>query len=348
MKRVIRYFSGFQKPVLSVRQSAGAFTQVPMRATGPGRLPGELLWTAEVDMDVNNALQFFFSDAQGRDPKQRFYETSWSLTYVCDGEIFNYQPRPVGPKVSPSEKAYCPSRLPTLYSQILGRDLNFRVYLPRGYRQNISRRYPVVYMLDGQNIFENSGFGSWQAKKSLDRLIRRGQVAEMIVIAIDSGMNRNSDYIPPEDGGQADLFSKCLAEEFKPYIDSTYRTKPGREHTGLIGSSLGGVLSLYTGWKYFHKFGRVASMSGSWWLKGFRDSLSSQRKRPLKVYLDSGDSGHCNDCVEQTKEVRGILETLGFEVGEDLHHGIGHRHEHNEKAWSQRLPKALKFLFPAA
>lgn len=89
-------------------------------------------------------------------------------------------------------------------------------------------------------------------------------------------------------------------------------------------------------------------MSGSWWLKGFRDSLPNGRKRPLTVYLDSGDSGVASDCVGHTREVRNILEGLGFQLGQDLHHAVGYRDEHNENAWSRRLPHALRFLFPAA
>jgi predicted alpha/beta superfamily hydrolase len=348
MRRVIKYYSGFHQTTLRYRVGAGAFLETPMANAGPGRTPGESLWTAEIEAPDGATVQLSFSDGIRRDPGNRFYESSFFVTYVCDGEIFDYSPETQNTRVAPSEKAYDPGALPTLYSQALGREVAFRVYLPRGYRQNASRRYPVLYMLDGQNVFENSGYGSWQAKESLDRLIRRGQISELIVVAVDSGPSRMKDYIPPEDGGQADLFARFLAEELKTHIDSTLRTKPGREHNGVLGSSLGGVLSLYIGWKYFHRFGRIGSMSGSWWLKGFRDTLSSQRKRPLTVYLDSGDSGHASDCVGHTRHVRDILQGLGFEMGADLHHAIGYRDEHNEWAWSRRLPHALRFLFPAA
>lgn len=348
MNRTIKYYSGFEQPTFSYREGAGAFSKVEMERQEPGRLPGEWLWQVSLKCNPGSNLQFYFSDEKGRDPKARYYESSWNITYVVDGGVFNYQPRPVGHKVSPSEKAYDISQLPSFYSHILNRDITYRVYLPRGYRQHYSRRYPVLYMLDGQNIFEDSGFGSWNAKESLDRLIKRGQVAELIVVAIDSGSTRQQDYIPPEDGGRADEFARFLAAEFKVHVDRNYRTKPGREHTGLLGSSLGGVVSLYAGWKYFHKFGRVGSMSGSWWLKGFRDSLQGQRKRPLTVYLDSGDSGVARDCVHHTSRMREILENLGYELGQDLHHGIGRFQEHNEAAWSRRLPYALRFLFPAA
>ncbi len=347
MNSTIKYYSGFEQPQISYRIGAGAFRSKKMSQVGPGRSPGEWLWQVEVSASPGASLQFFFSDQNGRDPQRRYYESSWNLTYVCDGGVYNYQPQPHGSKVAPSEKAYDLSRLPVFHSELLSRELTYRVYLPRGYRQHFSRRYPVLYMLDGQNIFENAGFGSWQAKESLDRLIKRGQVAEIIVVAIDSGSTRHQDYVPPEDGGQADVFANFLANEFKPHIDQSFRTKPDRDNTGLLGSSLGGVMSLYAGWKYFHKFGRVGSMSGSWWLKGFRDSLQGQRKRPLTVYLDSGDSGVASDCVQQTGLVRSILEKIGFELGSDLHHGVGRMHEHNESAWSKRLPSALRFLFPA-
>jgi predicted alpha/beta superfamily hydrolase len=319
-----------------------------MTRVQPGRVPGEWLWQAELEVSEHSKLQFFFTDEKGRDPQRRYYESYWNLTYVCEGGVYNYQPQPSGMSVSPSEKAYDPSRLPVFFSQQLNREMTYRVYLPRGYRQHFSRHYPVLYMLDGQNIFENSGFGSWQAKECLDRLIKRGQVAELIVVAIDSGSTRHRDYIPPEDGGQADLFANFLANEFKPHIDHNFRTKPDPENTGLLGSSLGGVMSLYAGWKHFHKFGRVGSMSGSWWLEGFKNSLNHETKRPLTVYLDSGDSGVASDCVNQTNQVRSILEQIGFQLGEDLHHAVGRFHEHSERFWSKRLPHALRFLFPAA
>ena len=347
MERTIKYFSGFEQPEFSYRAGAGPFYKLPMRRVQPGRVPGEWLWQVDLNIPDETKLQFFFGDQSGRDPKRRYYESVWALTYVCDGAVYNYQPRPAGMRVAPSETAYDPCRLPKFYSHQLDREISYRVYLPRGYRQHFSRRYPVLYMLDGQNIFDNSGFGSWKAKECLDRLIKRGQVAELIVVAIDSCGARNQDYVPPEDGGQADRFAGFLANEFKPHIDEAFRTKPQREHTGLLGSSLGGVMSFYAGWKYFHKFGKVGSMSGSWWLEGFRDSLSADRKRPLTVYLDSGDSGLANDCVHHTNRVRGILENLGFELGQDLHHAVGRFHEHNEGAWSRRLPHALRFLFPA-
>lgn len=348
MKRVIKYYSGFTQPILCYRVGAGAFTQLPMQCSGSGRAPNEYLWSASIEAIDGSTVQLYFTDGELRDPRARYYETNFFVTYVCDGEIFDYSPELEVDRVKPSEKAYDLRSLPTIYSKALAREIAYRVYLPRGYRQNSSRRYPVLYMLDGQNVFENSGFGSWQAKESLDRLIKRGQIPELIVVAIDSGSNRNEDYVPPEDGGKADLFAKFLAEEMKTFIDHTYRTRPGRDHTGIIGSSLGGVLSFYIGWRYFHRFGRVGSMSGSWWLHGFRDTLQRQRKRPLTVYLDSGDSGFASDCISHTKRVKEILEEMGFEIGSDLHHAIGHFDEHNERAWSRRLPNALRFLFPAA
>ncbi len=348
MDRVIKYYSGFTSPILSFRIGAGAFETVAMEDCGEGRAPGERLWRAAFPCPDGAPVQFYVTDGQVRDPRRRYYESTFVFTCVVDGQLFDYLPQVDGSRVAPSEKAYNPSSLPSFQSNNLQRSVNYRVYLPRGYRHQPSRRYPVLYMLDGQNIFENSGYGSWQAKECLDRLIARGQIAEIIVVAVDSGSSRQEDYIPPEDGGQADRFASFLAEELKPYIDSVYRTKASRENTGIIGSSLGGVFSLYTGWKYFHRFGRVGSMSGSWWLQGFRDSLARQKKRPLTVYLDSGDSGVASDCVGQTSKVREILEQIGFELGQDLHHGIGRMDEHNEQAWSRRLPYALRFLFPAA
>ena len=88
-------------------------------------------------------------------------------------------------------------------------------------------------------------------------------------------------------------------------------------------------------------------MSGSWWLRRWRDGLTRHAKRPIRLYLDSGDSGHANDCVHHTEALRRILVGLGYRQNEDMHHLVGRNHTHTESAWAQRLEHVLRFLFPA-
>ncbi len=344
--RRIEYHTGFHRPVVWWRPQAGPFQAVSMELVGKGRAPGENRFTVTLPVEEGVTIQFYFKGEPGRDPRRRYYETALDYVFVQDGQIFDYQP---AAKVAPPSRAYSPEAVPSLLSQHLKEERRYRVYLPRGYRQHTDRRYPVLYLHDGQNIFDNGPFGSWQAKRVLDRVIARGQVRELIVVAIDSGSDRFKDYVPPEDGGQADAYARFLVHELKPMIDRKFRTLPQPEHTGILGSSLGGVASLYLGWQFFHVFRQVGAMSGSWWLKKFQERILSQRKRPIRFYLDSGDSGHCNDCVESTLELRdALLNHHSFELGDDLGHHLAHRHEHSEGYWHRRLPGALRFLFPAA
>lgn len=338
----MQYHSGFESVTLHYRLGAGAFTPIEMRQVAPGRNPGEWRWEAKIPVEKGLAVQFYFGQGRGRDPKRRFYETCLDFIFVQDGQIFDYRP---------AAQVSAPSRAVNneIFSRQLGETRNYRVYLPRGYRQHTDRRYPVLYVQDGQNIFEEGEFGSWRAKRVLDRVISRGQVKELIVVAIDSGHNRFQDYVPPEDGGQADAYARFLVQELKPHIDREFRTLPGREHTGVLGSSLGGVFSLYSGWKFFHVFSQVASLSGSWWLRNFQTQIMSERKRPIRLYLDSGDSGYCNDCIHHTLALKEALEEVhDFRLGIDFEHVTGRHHEHNEQCWSARLPGVLRFLFPAA
>ncbi|MBI3925071.1 MAG: alpha/beta hydrolase [Armatimonadetes bacterium] len=347
-QKTVVYHSGLGTPVLNWRPSGGqAFAEVPMRDSGPGRWPGERRWAAVLPAD--GSVDVFVTDAGSsiRDPRNRFYQVHMSTALLQDGQVFSYVP---AEKVDPPRRDYRSDRVPGIRSSILGETRRFRVYLPRGYAQHTDRRYPVLYMHDGQNVFEPSSHGCWEAQRVLDRVVARGEVRELIVVAVDAGPERFRDYVPADDGGGADRYARFLIHELKPLIDRRYRTLTDFRNTGTLGSSLGAVASLYLGWDYFHVFGKIGSMSGSWWLKGFQTRVVRQRKRPIRVYLDSGDAGHCNDCSHHTLWLKDRLLAMGvdsFEPGADLLHILAPWHEHNETAWSARLPQALRFLFPA-
>jgi predicted alpha/beta superfamily hydrolase len=261
------------------------------------------------------------------------------------GQIYHYRP---ASNIDPARRDYHPGRPHHFHSAALGENRLYRVYLPRGYGQHQNRRYPVVYMNDGQNIFERGAFGTWSADVNLDRLIGRGETRELIVVAVDHGPGRFGDYVPPEDGGRADRYAHFLAHELKPHIDSHYRTWPGPWDTAIIGSSLGGVASLYVAWNQPHIFGKAASLSGAWWLRRWRDRLAWQSKRPVQCYIDSGDSGHARDCVHHTLALRRLLTGIGYRPGQDLMHQIARGHTHNESSWGKRLGHPLRFFFPAS
>jgi enterochelin esterase-like enzyme len=243
-------------------------------------------------------------------------------------------------------------------STILGNSRTLRVYLPRGYDTFPTRIYPVIYMHDGQNIFRPGGpFGTWAIEDALDAGIRSGAIPEMIVVGIDNNANRLREYMPPYQTyqgqpGQGDQYARFIVEEVIPFIEARYRVSRSAEERAIAGSSLGGLISMYIGWEHPDVFGRVASFSGSFWLDEIVDVVAAGPARPIRIYLDSGNTNYDStttgnpDSIEDTIGLRNILLGLGYVIGRDLHHTIGYGDMHNEPAWQRRAPGMLRALFP--
>ncbi len=342
----VLYHSGFDPPVLHWRhQGARQFRSVTMTCSGPGRIEGESCWRAWAVGQAGRNLQFYFTNSLGnlRDPASGCYQVTQDWAFVQDGQLFNYQParRPDAPR-----RDYDPAQVPVIESTVLKEKRPYRVFLPRGYDQHTDRRYPVLYLHDGQNVFEVGPFGSWHATRAVEETARRAEARELIVVGVDNTPNRLRDYISPDDGGRADLYASFLIQELMPLINEKYRTLPGPANTGTLGSSAGGVAALYLAWEHPEVFGKVGAMSGSWWLRNFPARVAQDKRRDLRIYLDSGDSGGTfRDGVSLTLSLRDSL--IGrYSLGRDLQHLIGHRHRHNEAAWGARMAGALKFLFP--
>jgi len=238
-------------------------------------------------------------------------------------------------------------------SKNLGNARTIRVYLPPSYAESAGQRYPVVYMHDGQNLYDDaSAFGgvSWNIAGSMDQGARDGSIHEAIVVGIDATSNRISEYTPvpdPDDGGgNAAAYLAFLIEELKPWVDGRYRTLPGRQTTALIGSSLGGLVSAYGGVQRPDVFGLIGAVSPStWWdndwiIGAVRGSAPASIK-PIRVYVDSGDSGPSNDDVTQTATLQQAYRDLG---GIDVRYVVQRGGQHSEVYWRQRAPGALAFL----
>ena len=177
---------------------------------------------------------------------------------------------------------------------------DFIVYLPPMYDAQPDRRYPVLFMQDGQNLFDpETSFikgNYWRMGETADELILAGQIEPLIIVGIyNTGVRRIDEYTPTEDkrlgGGQADAYGQMLVEELKPFIDHTYRTLPGAENCGMGGSSLGGLVSLYLGLRYTWVFGKLAVMSPSvWWHdRAILKTVAQITRNPdLKIWLDVG------------------------------------------------------------
>jgi predicted alpha/beta superfamily hydrolase len=247
-------------------------------------------------------------------------------------------------------------------SAVLGNRRDVLVYLPPGYSRFSRRRYPVLYLHDGQNVFDAAtSFAGveWEVDETAQRLIKQNAIEPLIIVAVaNMGEERIHEYAPtagvisPHDRpkkrsrGLAGLYGRFLVNELKPFIDRKYRTKPECEFTGLGGSSLGGLATLAIGIIFHECFSRLLVMSPSvWWddfsilrLLGYVD-----QKPALKIWLDMGTG---EPEWEQVRELREALIGCGWCHGIDLQYheipGAGH----NESAWAARVEPALRFLFP--
>ena len=250
------------------------------------------------------------------------------------------------------------------HSRYLASDRDVMVYLPPGYDANKKRRYPVFYLHDGQNLFDGATSfikgSEWQVDETAQALIKKKAIKPIIIVGIyNAGRERIDEYTPTRDtghgmGGKADLYGRMMVEELKPFIDSEYRTLTDADNTGVGGSSLGGLLSLYLALKYPQTFGRVAVVSPSvWWDNRMilREVQSLKKNTRLRIWLDIGtkEGGNKNEEVNTTNNTRLLRDALiakGCKEGSDLKYFEAEGAEHNERAWAQRVEQILRFLFP--
>lgn len=342
--------------------SGSAFTAAPMARVGPGRaaVSGESRWAAwDVGLDstsaaANRAIEFYFARADGsqRSPASGIYSLLTGGVIVQDQNVFTYPP---ATSLTTWRRDYDPASPPGLNAPELNNEFRrYRVLLPRGYDQHTTRRYPVIYLHDGQNVFESGPFGTWSAHTSAGELVRVGQMRECIMVGVDNGPNRLSDYSAPDAGGNAANYVAFLRNRLKPLIDANYRTLTSPADTGAIGSSMGGQVSLYMGWDFASTYGRIGAFSGAWsvFTSGFYNRVrTASVKPPIRLYIDSGDAGTSNDNYWPTFNLRDALLSKAapnaWTLESELRHAVGFGQQHNEAAWAARLPASLIYLFPA-
>ncbi|WP_394840550.1 alpha/beta hydrolase [Pendulispora brunnea] len=242
-------------------------------------------------------------------------------------------------------------QVPNWHSQILGNDRRIWIYYPPSYSENPGERYPVVYMHDGQNLFyDEEAFGgvSWNVGGAMDQGTRNGTIHEAIVVGIDNTANRIGEYTPVPDpdygGGDAARYVGFVADELKRALDAQLRTLPDAAHTAIVGSSLGGLVSLYAGMERPGVFGNAGALSPSTWWAGewlIGRSQTAQPPLPARVYIDSGNAGNSNDDVTRTARLAAIWKAKpGISVNYLVQDGA----THSEVYWRQRIPGALAFL----
>lgn len=222
-----------------------------------------------------------------------------------------------------------------------GVEHRFRVFLPPGYHENTLKRYPVLYMHDGHNLFlkEEAFVGNtWRTDEVLNMLDKMNAIEEVIVVGIHPH-DRMNEYTMP---GYED-YGRFLVERLKPLIDGKYRTLSGPANTAAMGSSLGGVVSFYLGWQWPKVFGKVACLSSTFTYRdNLLDRVSSEPKRKIQIYLDSGWPG---DNYEATRSMRDRLMWKGYRPCSELFYLAFPEAKHDENAWAARSPIPLQFLF---
>jgi predicted alpha/beta superfamily hydrolase len=245
-------------------------------------------------------------------------------------------------------------------SKILPSPRNVIVYLPPGYEENPTARYATLYMHDGQNLFDGEtayvAGHDWKMARTAERLIVESRIEPLIIVGIwNTGVQRMGEYTPSRDAGVGDggllpKYGRLIVEELKPFIDQRYRTKPEREHTGIGGSSLGGLASLLLGLHHSETFSRIAAVSPSlWWDQGvaYRLIQNLKRKPASRIWLDMGTKESSNG-VASVRLMRDLLIELGWRLRADLFYHEARGGKHSEADWAKRVGMILRKLYPAA
>jgi predicted alpha/beta superfamily hydrolase len=241
-------------------------------------------------------------------------------------------------------------------SRFLRNQRDLIVYTPPGYDDEYLRHFPVLYLHDGQNLFDGATSfilgQDWHVGQTADLQIQSGAVEPLIIVGMYNTKARIREYtpthVPKLGGGRADRYAKFLLEEVKPFIDREYRTLSDPRQTGIGGSSLGGLVSLYLGLKHSNVFGKIAALSPSvWWNQQviLRFAQATTVEPRPRIWLDIGTrEGPC--IVQEVERFRDVLLGKGWQLERDLHYERVEGAEHNEAAWAQRVAPFLQFLYP--
>lgn len=235
------------------------------------------------------------------------------------------------------------------HSTILGYDRDVIVWLPPDYEKKPERRYPVIYAHDGQNLFDPAtAFAGvdWQLDEAAEALIRGKKIEPMIIVGLSNTMGRLEEYTTK----RGPKYAAFIIDEVKPFIDKTYRSLPDREHTAVLGSSLGGLISFYLAWWHPEIFSMAGCLSGTWMLDNaaalrFIETEMRPTTPNLKIYLDHGSEGAEGNQAWVYRSMRDALIRRGFVVGKNLAYYFGVGDEHGEAAWARRVSRPLKFFF---
>ncbi len=233
-----------------------------------------------------------------------------------------------------------------VFSPILNNKRDIVVWLPTSYNpiKNPEKRYPVLYMHDGQNIMDpkTAYVGKdWRVDETVLKLIRQKKIKEIIVVGIYNSPDRLDEYSWSEKGQN---YLKFIVAELKPFIDSAYKTLSDKDNTAIMGSSMGGLISFYAAWHYPEVFSMAGCMSSSFYYNNDRSIKQVEEytgpKKHIMFYIDHGEDGNVRGqrmFVELSKK--------GYIIGQDIDYYYAPGAEHNEREWAARLERPLIFFF---
>ncbi len=351
--KTIYYHSGWTNANVLWRQSTSEsdWVNTPMTRIGAGRATNEYLYRVTVGKAawpiefVPNNGAGAWDNAFGISGSN--YLTPLDFIFLQDGHVFNYWP-----PATVSAPRFVTNNITSSYTGNGIASRRVRALLPRGYTQNTTKRYPVLYMHDGQNDFDPGGsFGSWSADATANREIQMGRMRETIVVAIDNTNNRLVEYSPPMDTapqsggatGTGNYYRDFIVNNVRPWLDTSHRTLNDQANTGVMGSSMGGLISHYIGIST-NVFGLIGVMSPSFtYAPNWVASVSASSKPQGRLfYFDTGTSG---DVWDPYWNMLNIMNSKGFSFGDDFYYVVGVGQQHNEDAWASRLPGALRYLY---
>lgn len=250
------------------------------------------------------------------------------------------------------------------YSRYLEFERDIIVYLPPSYKSQPHRRYPVLYMHDGNNVMDpRTSFAgvAWEVNNTVERLVRENLMDEIIVVGVYNTPARMYEYTWTQmvidgtvpQGGHGKKYARFLAKELKSFVDKSYRTLSDRQNTAIMGSSLGGLINFYIGRHYYDVFGKIAMMSPSfWWGNGIVYKHIQNYTRNLKIWMDMGvfecgaDQPDANSqTLRMTRRMRDLFLHLGYREDVDFRYFEDPHGHHNEYSWARRLHRPLLFFF---
>lgn len=228
-------------------------------------------------------------------------------------------------------------------------DRDIIVWLPPNYNRDLNNHYPVLYMHDGQNIFDpaTSSFGTdWQIDEAADSLIKNNTIEPIIIVGIYNTINRNNEY---NNTDTSKIYMDFIINKVKPLIDKTYRTKPGRKYTSTGGSSSGGLISFMLLWEHSEIFSKAICMSPAFKIFNidYNQKVNNYNgdKKEIKIYLDNGGIELEEKLQPGISEMIEILLGKGFQLNTDLFWVKEKDAQHNEAAWAKRIPNVLKQFY---